>query len=1048
MAETGAEGPIRAQIWGFKGMSRTFISQGLKSALLAGAASSLLAGAAFAQDAAPGEAADGTEVEAITVVGSNIKGAKVTDVLPVTVMETADIEATGAVTGDDLFRSIPQAGDVSFNEARSAGGINDARGDTASINLRGLGTGNTLMLLNGRRMVLHPAIQVENLVPVATVNTNAIPVKGVRRVEVLRDGAAAIYGTDAVAGVINTVLKSSFDGFTVDAEYTRTEDSHQEEFDLGFEWGHDFNGGASNISVFGSYTHRDPLWTADRAFSRTTDLRPLVKRTAWIGDTDFRNTATDTPWAEFQRLTNSFANSTTTASYNGVSMTSSGIFHVQPATNEGCIVPLAGGVCFDNSSLSTVSSDENLRYNTNEGRTLWGEIDRFNLFSFVNHEFDNGVEFFGEAGVYASKSWSQREQETTLASQRVIVPATGYWNPFGPTGSVNRLPLLTGVASSGVPLELIDYRLVDAGNQDYEVDQTVTRYLAGLRGDWREWDWETAFLYSRAETEDTMRSPSLTLFQAALSRTDDTAYNPFTGGDPDNPSEGDSSPNPRSVINSFMVPVTRKSHTSMALWDFKVSRPDLFSLPGGDVGVAAGVELRRETYGDDRDKRLDGTVTFTDLAGVTTGSDVMGVSPTPDTSGARNVQSTWLEFAVPLVSRDMNIPLVYSLDLQLAARYENYSVFGSTTKPKVALSWRPVDFLQFRTAWSEGFRAPNLPQLYEKGIQRSNSRTDWIRCEVQERNGVIANFDACSSSVSVVSNRSGSKDLAPEDSENFTAGVTFESTFIPRDYGRLTLTVDYWSVEQDNIIGLFGDANALTLDYLLRVVNDPAMPVNPNVVRSDVALLSAQELADFAAAGLTPAGRVVSVTDNYRNLGPREVEGLDVGVYYSIDDTPLGDFDVKVNAAKLLTFFQTPGPEQQVLLDAQEAGLIDASITIPGAESLIEQNGRPEWRWSATVTWRKGNWGAGYFTSFVGEVNDTSASLADGTLWRVDSMQTHNLYVQYTFRDGWMDGTRIRFGGRNIFNEMPPLADSELGFLGELHSPRGANWYASIRKRF
>jgi len=1029
-------------------MSRTFISQGLKSALLAGAASSLLAGAAFAQDAAPGEAADGTEVEAITVVGSNIKGAKVTDVLPVTVMETADIEATGAVTGDDLFRSIPQAGDVSFNEARSAGGINDARGDTASINLRGLGTGNTLMLLNGRRMVLHPAIQVENLVPVATVNTNAIPVKGVRRVEVLRDGAAAIYGTDAVAGVINTVLKSSFDGFTVDAEYTRTEDSHQEEFDLGFEWGHDFNGGASNISVFGSYTHRDPLWTADRAFSRTSDLRPLVKRTAWIGDTDFRNTATDTPWAEFQRLTNSFANSTTTASYNGVSMTSSGIFHVQPATNEGCIVPLAGGVCFDNSSLSTVSSDENLRYNTNEGRTLWGEIDRFNLFSFVNHEFDNGVEFFGEAGVYASKSWSQREQETTLASQRVIVPATGYWNPFGPTGSVNRLPLLTGVASSGVPLELIDYRLVDAGNQDYEVDQTVTRYLAGLRGDWREWDWETAFLYSRAETEDTMRSPSLTLFQAALSRTDDTAYNPFTGGDPDNPSEGDSSPNPRSVINSFMVPVTRKSHTSMALWDFKVSRPDLFSLPGGDVGVAAGVELRRETYGDDRDKRLDGTVTFTDLAGVTTGSDVMGVSPTPDTSGARNVQSTWLEFAVPLVSRDMNIPLVYSLDLQLAARYENYSVFGSTTKPKVALSWRPVDFLQFRTAWSEGFRAPNLPQLYEKGIQRSNSRTDWIRCEVQERNGVIANFDACSSSVSVVSNRSGSKDLAPEDSENFTAGVTFESTFIPRDYGRLTLTVDYWSVEQDNIIGLFGDANALTLDYLLRVVNDPAMPVNPNVVRSDVALLSAQELADFAAAGLTPAGRVVSVTDNYRNLGPREVEGLDVGVYYSIDDTPLGDFDVKVNAAKLLTFFQTPGPEQQVLLDAQEAGLIDASITIPGAESLIEQNGRPEWRWSATVTWRKGNWGAGYFTSFVGEVNDTSASLADGTLWRVDSMQTHNLYVQYTFRDGWMDGTRIRFGGRNIFNEMPPLADSELGFLGELHSPRGANWYASIRKRF
>ena len=124
-------------------------------------------------------------------------------------------------------------------------------------------------------------------------------------------------------------------------------------------------------------------------------------------------------------------------------------------------------------------------------------------------------------------------------------------------------------------------------------------------------------------------------------------------------------------------------------------------------------------------------------------------------------------------------------------------------------------------------------------------------------------------------------------------------------------------------------------------------------------------------------------------------------------------------------------------------------MTVSGAEDLIEQNGRPEWRWSATISWRKDQWGAGYYTSYVGGVDDTSATLADGTPWRVDDLQTHNLYIQYTVDTaGPLDGTRLRFGGRNIFNEEPPLADNTFGYMGELHSPRGSTWYASVRKRF
>lgn len=1039
---------------GVVGMARRQFNETLKTVLLASAAS-LIAGATFAQDA-PVATGEETDVEEITVVGSQIKGNKATEALPVTVLNNDDIDAAAPGSGDELFRSIPQAGDVSFTESRTTGGINDARGDTASINLRSLGTGNTLVLLNGRRLVLHPAIQVENLVPVATVNTNTIPVSGVRRIEVLRDGASAIYGTDAVAGVINTVLKSSFDGFTIDSELGFTEDSGQEQFELSFELGKDFNGGRSNISLFGAYTQRDPLWAYERRFSRNSDMRGLFKKGPWAGDTDWQNNSLDTPWGEFQRLTASYAVSTTTASYNGTSFTTSGIFHVQPSTNEGCIVPLSGNVCYDNSSLSTASTDNNLRYNSNDERTLWGELERINLFGFANHEFENGIELYSELGYFKSTSTGSREQETTLTNQRVIVPINGYWNPLGPVGSPNRLPGLTGVATTGVPIELIDYRLVDAGAQTYTVDQSVTRYLVGVRGEHWGWDWDSAFVYSRAETEDVQRAPSLTLFQAALGGTTaDTAYNPFNGGDPANPDEGDSSPNARSIISSFIVPVTRKSHTSMALWDFKVSKPDLFTWWGGDIGMAAGVELRRETYGDDRDKRLDGTITYTDLAGTTTGSDVMGVSPTPDTSGARNVQGAFIEFAIPLVERGKFPMGLYSLDVQLAARYENYTLFGDVLKPKVAVSYRPFEFLQLRGAWSEGFRAPNLPQQYERGIQRSNSRTDWIRCEIAVRAGTTADFDSCSASVSVISNRSGNEQLKPEDSENLTYGITFETTFLPRRFGRFTATIDYWKVEQNNIIGLFGDGNALTLDYYLRTLAqvDPTNPLpdsNVNVVRAPA---TPTQLADFAAAGFGPPsaapGSIINVIDNYRNLGPREAEGVDFGLFYSIDDTPWGDFDVKVNAAKLLTFYQTPGPEQQLLLDAQAAGVIDPSIVIAGAESLIRQNGRPEWRWTGTVTWRKGGWGVGYYTAYVGDVEDTSATLPDGTRWVVDDVQTHNLYVQYTIdSNDWSDGTRIRVGARNIFDEQPPLADSDLGFLGELHSPRGRVVYASIRKRF
>lgn len=160
---------------------------------------------------------------------------------------------------------------------------------------------------------------------------------------------------------------------------------------------------------------------------------------------------------------------------------------------------------------------------------------------------------------------------------------------------------------------------------------------------------------------------------------------------------------------------------------------------------------------------------------------------------------------------------------------------------------------------------------------------------------------------------------------------------------------------------------------------------------------------------------------------------------------------MRLNFARLLTFFQSPGPEQQELIAAQQGPnpLINPFVNIPGAESLIEENGRPKWRASSTITWRAGQWGAGLFSAYVGGVDDTSAALADGTLWRVKPWITHNAYLQYTIEGTQLvEDVRIRFGARNLFDEAPPLADTDTGYLGDLHSPRGRTVYFSVRTRF
>lgn len=1005
-----------------------------------------LPGAAFAQQATQSGPEATTEVDEVVVVGSQIQGSKITAALPVTRLDRETIDAVAAISGDDLYRSIPQMGDVSFNSTNGATSSNFARGDVGSVNLRNLGVGNTLVLLNGRRLVAHPSSQADDqLVPVLTYNTNSIPVAGLQRLEVLRDGAAAIYGADAVGGVVNNVLRNNLDGGSMDVQYGGAEGVGLREFEANLTLGRDIADGRGNISFFANYSDRTALGSDEQDYTASSDKRSLFVGTRFEGVAALDRRNNLSAWADLQTPV-SFGFVTR----NGVRLTNAaGAFHIQPSTFAGCLAPVSGGACIDDATRATNGADRELRYDSaTNPLSILPELQRFNGFLTGRYELSDTVELYGELGYYQANTVSNQGPVFTLGGSKVVIPASNYWNPFGPvvfsngTTNPNRLSGLN-VPAAGLPVTLTNYRFLDLGATRVDVETTQARILGGMRGRAFGFNWDTAIVYSEAEVVDEQDGISSTLLQQSLALSTPDAYNPFNGGNPLNPAQGsDTTPSSQAALDAIRITSVRRGRSTLALWDFKVSRPDLYTLPGGDIGMAAGVEFRRETQFDDRDPRVDGTISYTDaVTGEFQTSDLFGVSPTPDTKGSRSVASAFVEFAIPVVSPEMNIPFVHALEVQLAGRFENYSDFGDVAKPKIAAAWDIFEGVRLRGSWSQGFRAPNLEQVNATLVTRGNNRTDWVLCEADLQAGRITSFANCSRTITATAKRSGNPDLQPEESESWSTGLVFEPVFTPESWGQFTFTADYWAVKQEGIVGLFGEGNALILDYVLRMQGSS----NPLVNR---AAPTPEDLLVVQGTTLAAAGRVIDVQDQYVNLQPQDVRGLDLGLNWRKRTDRFGDFNLSVNAAHLIRFYRAPSPDIAALIEARSAGIINAGVGITGGGELSRQNGRPEWKWSTSLTWRYDQFTVGAFTSYVDDVDDTGLIDATGSPWIVESQITGNLYGQYEFTEGWAANTRVRLGVRNITNEAPPLASNTNGYLGALYQPYSRYWYASVRRSF
>lgn len=993
------------------------------------------------QEAIAATTGDADAAADIVVVGSRIAGSKVTAALPVTIVDAQSISATGSLSGDELFRSIPQMGDVSFNSAYLPNSSNSARGDVGSVNLRNLGVGNTLVLLNGRRVVNHPTSRADdNLVPTLTYNTNAIPVFGLERLEVLRDGAAAIYGSDAVAGVVNTVLRTNYNGVMAETQVGYAEDTSMVELNANLLAGTDL-GGRGNVTLFASYDHRTSLDARDQDYTASADKRPLFDGTPFEGLNGLDGRSTITPWGSFQTYGNVRVRQGATNLTNA-----SGQFHIQPDSNSGCQTALAGGLCIDDGTISG-AADRNLRFDAAHAfnTSVIPAVKRLNLFLNGHYDLTDNLEFFGEAGYYRATTRSIQASTGTLSSGPLVIPASNYYNPFGPTtlpdGSPNpnRLPGIDAPAD-GQAITLSSYNFADVGPNVVNVKNEQFRLLGGLRFEALGFKWESALVYSEATVRDRSDGLSQTLLQKQLALATPDAYNPFSGGTIADPAGADATPSRQAAIDAIKITTTRFNKATLAMADLRGSRADLLTLPGGDVGFAFGGEIRRETQIDNRDPHVDGTIQFVDaVSGFVNASDLIGSSPSPDTRGRRTVAAAYAELAIPLVSPDMGVPLVYRAELQVAGRYEHYSDVGSVAKPKVAGAWDIVPGLRLRGSYAQGFKAPNLEQINATVVTRSNTRTDYVRCEADLRAGRITSFADCSQGFATSAQRSGNPDLKPETSTTWGAGVVLEPRFLEDRLGRMTFTVDYWNIRQKGIVGLFGEGNALINDYLERVGGGE----DANVIR---AAPTADDIALFAGTGLTPAGRVLFVRDKYVNLLPQTVSGVDFGFFWKLPDFGIGTFQLSANAAYLRKFFLQPSPPIQTLIDARAAGTINPGTIIAEAGDRIRQSGKPRWKGSGSLTWTYDRFQIGAYTQYTGSVEDTGLLDPAGVPWVIDDQMTFNLYAQVEVGGDSTGRYRLRIGVRNLTDAKPPLSSD--GYLASLYNPYARYWYANFRASF
>lgn len=721
-------------------------SKPVQSPSLAAAIALVLAGLGVPQDAAQAqEAAAQGELQEILVVGSRIKRQDEVAVSPIQTLSEADLRLNGSLSLGDTLQTLPTVG-PSLNLNGSAG---TAHG-TSSINLRNLGENRTLVLVNGHRWINGAGTRGFR----DFVDLNTIPQVMVERVEVLQDGATAIYGADAIAGVVNMHTYDRFEGARVKAYYGISSEDDRET--VGGEALLGYTVGRSNFMLALSYIDKEPVYTQDREISAV----PLNGLSAGTTEGLFRENGL--------------------AGVVGFPVPSNGITR-DPGTDGSVIANWRPAVV----DVFDPTTDVFNRYYNNY---TVGPLETAAIYLQNKTDIGDNLEFSFEA-LYNERDSDQLFSAVVpvvQGSRGFIIPNNPLVNPFGITFSGS------------------DFRITNvfdaSGQRDNVQHVETTRVGAGLAGGFSNgWDWDSFLSWGKNEATfnsvNQIHLDKLALGMRACDATGITAdvSDLLAGCVPVNMF------NPMTPEMVEYINFTGNDYNETEQVDFTFNvTGEIMELTAGTLAFAAGYEYREEKGRDVPDSIINSAPRVNTYQ--TTSS-----APREGTNGKYDLNELYVEFDVPLVSGK---PMAEELTLQAATRYSDYSTFGSTTNSKLGLLWRTSESLMFRTTWAEGFRAPSIVELYEGYRQTSIPATD--PC-----NGGGAGLPGCEGvpatytqpEPNVPASVGGNPELQPETSENWTLGLVYTPASAPG----ASITLDWYDIKIDDTISTYGAQNLLDL---------------------------------------------------------------------------------------------------------------------------------------------------------------------------------------------------------------------------------------------
>jgi iron complex outermembrane receptor protein len=853
------------------------------------------------------------QLERVEITGSSIRRISSETALPVTVLKVDELTKQGVSTTEQLMGYI--ASNQSNIGASSA--IGGTTGGKAEADLRGLSgpTGNsankTLVLLNGRRLANHSF-------DAAAVDLNAIPLAAIDRVEVLRDGASALYGTDAIAGVINFITKRDYVGFDISAQTQQPQQSgggdvNRVSLSGGFG---SLTENRFNLQASVDWRKQSVLAAADRDFSKSGIVRGNV--TGGTSGTSFPGDIS------------------------------------------------AGGVTFEPTLPNCAPPDSvpnaagtSCRYDFARQVDLVTENEQ--ITGLVRGAFAITPEHtLSLEHVTANNKSTAR---VAAAPTSTLMPASSPFYPAG--GPVGLIPDINGGAD--VAGGVANWRQVPAGKRTSGDDTTTDRTLLQLQGLAVGWDYRTGVGTTRNESTADVKRGYVNDGMIAQGVWDGL-INPF----------GPQTAAGQAAIDAAQVVApTLIGKNQVDFFDFVVSKPDVFQLPAGSVGMAFGAEYRKEKS------------SFEALP-ITAELGSLGIDPDSDTSGSRKVGAAFAEFTIPVMKE---------MELTLAGRYDKYSDFGSTFNPKMGIRYQPTKEVLLRGSANTGFRAPTLYEIYgpRSLTFTSDSYNDPLLCPggtavPGASPGVVCDQQVMQQTGGPIALGQPAETLQPEKSKSFTFGTVIDAT------PDLTFGIDYWNIEIKNMISPLPEQAVFSdpTKYASRFVRCSQIPATgAGASRDDI-----DACTGYPGIGYDPIAYIGVPTEN---LGKMKTNGLDLSAEWRSTPTSVGRFGVRMDGTYVL---------QYKYQNEKGGEYFDAVGNYSDNAPVIR------WQHALAGTWRTDAWAATLINRFKSGYTDQ-----DG----VNEVGSYSLYDASLSWSG-LKGLTLTGGIANLFDTDPPLSGQQTTF--------------------